>query len=96
MTKTLTKTVTNQEISRRLREHATALSRGGENLYRVRAFRHAAMAVLALPVEVVDLVAGRNGRKALENMPGIGKSLADTIVAFCMSPPNLPTAGAAA
>ena len=42
-------TLTNQDIAKRLREHASELARTGDNLYRVRAFRSAAMAVLALP-----------------------------------------------
>jgi DNA polymerase (family 10) len=70
--------LTNQEISRRLREDASRLAREGSNLYRVRAFRQAAMAVLALPDEAASLVAAR-GPEVLEEFPGIGKSLAETI-----------------
>ena len=69
---------TNHEIAEKLRQCATDLARRGDNLYRVRAFRQAAMAVLALPEEVAVLVAA-DGRKALERVPGIGKSLAETI-----------------
>lgn len=43
---------TNHQIARRLRQQATALARGGDNLYRVRAFRQAAMTVMALPMEL--------------------------------------------
>ena len=32
-------TLTNQDIAKRLREHASELARTGDNLYRVRAFR---------------------------------------------------------
>jgi holliday junction DNA helicase RuvA len=74
-------TPTNLEIARKLRKHATELARGGDNLYRVRAFRQAAMAVLALPEEVSALVAA-DGRRALERLPGIGKSLAGTIAKY--------------
>jgi DNA polymerase/3'-5' exonuclease PolX len=74
-------TLSNQEIARKLREHATELARGGDNLYRVRAFRQAAMAVLALPEELSTLVAA-DGRRALERLPGIGKSLAGTIAGY--------------
>jgi DNA polymerase/3'-5' exonuclease PolX len=70
--------MTNQDIARRLREQAAELAREGNNLYRIRAFRQAAMAVLGLPAEVTDLVA-RSGPRALERVPGIGKSLAGTI-----------------
>ena len=68
----------NTHIADRLRAHASELARGGDNLYRVRAFRQAAMAVLALP-EPVAAVAERGG---LERVPGIGRSLAKTIAAL--------------
>lgn len=70
--------MTNAEIARELRTRAADLARAGDNLYRVRAFRQAAMAVLALPDPVVELVAV-GGPKALAQLPGIGRSLADTI-----------------
>lgn len=70
--------MTNAEIARELRTRATDLARAGDNLYRVRAFRQAAMAVLALPDPISELVAVA-GPKALANLPGIGRSLADTI-----------------
>jgi DNA polymerase (family 10) len=69
--------MTNEDIARRLRNHATELSRTGDNLYRVRAFRQAAMAVLTLPEPVERL-----DRSALERVPGIGRSLAGTIEQF--------------
>lgn len=73
--------LTNQQIARKLRDHATEIARGGGNLYRVRAFRSAAMAVLAMPDEVCDVVA-TGGVRELERVPGIGKSLADTIARY--------------
>jgi DNA polymerase (family 10) len=82
---------TNQEIARKLREHATELARNGDNLYRVRAFRQAAMAVLALPEEVSALVAA-SGPQALERLPGVGKSLATTIVGYLRHHPATPQA----
>ena len=72
---------TNQEISKKLREHATKLARHGDNLYRVRAFRQAAMVVLALPQELTDLVE-LGGVRALERVPGVGKGLAATITDY--------------
>ena len=77
-------TPTNHEIARRLRELASELARGGDNLYRVRAFRQAAMTVLGLPEEVAALVAA-DGQRALERLPGIGKSLAETIAGYLRS-----------
>lgn len=74
----------NQQISQKLREHATELARQGDNLYRVRAFRQAAMAVLALRQELSVLVE-TGGVEALEQLPGVGKSLATTIAAYLIS-----------
>lgn len=73
--------LTNREISRKLRERARSLACAGDNLYRIRAFRAAALAVLALDEEVSDIVAGR-GPRGLEAVPGIGKSLAETIASL--------------
>ncbi|MBN9118942.1 MAG: hypothetical protein J0I06_07245 [Planctomycetes bacterium] len=73
--------LTNQEIARKLRDAATELARTNNNLYRVRAFRSAAMAVLGLKGEVADLVAAGRTHE-LERVPGIGKSLADTITRY--------------
>ena len=70
--------MTNEDIARRLRHRAAELSRAGDTLYRVRAFRQAAMAVLALP-EPVEVILADRGRRGLEQVPGIGRSLAGTI-----------------
>ena len=75
---------TNQEISRKLREQANQLAKSGDNLYRIRAFRQAAMAVMALDEEVASIVT-TNGQQALEQFPGIWKSLAETIANFVLS-----------
>jgi DNA polymerase (family 10) len=80
-------TLTNEEIARKLRDRATELARVGHNLYRVRAFRSAAMAVLGLSDEVAELVAGGRARR-LEQVPGIGKSLAGTIAGLAVPPPR--------
>ncbi len=78
--------LTNQDIAQKLRADATQLARAGSNLYRVRAFRSAAMAVLGLPNEVADLIAA--GRTHyLEQVPGIGKSLAETIARYFVGRP---------
>jgi DNA polymerase (family 10) len=78
--------LTNQDIAQKLREDATKLARAGSNLYRVRAFRSAAMAVLGLPNEVAELVASGRARD-LEQVPGIGKSLAETITRYFVGRP---------
>lgn len=71
----------NREISEKLREQANVLARSGDNLFRVRAYRQAALAVMSLSEEVSTIVA-RMGQEALEQFPGIGKSLAQTIVGY--------------
>jgi holliday junction DNA helicase RuvA len=70
--------MTNDDIARRLRERAAELARGGDNLYRVRAFRQAALAVLTLP-EPVETILSVRGPDGLKQVPGIGRSLAETI-----------------
>jgi Holliday junction DNA helicase RuvA len=71
----------NDELSRKLREHASRLARAHDNLYRVRAFRQAALVVSGMNEDVTTLI-GRDGGKCLEDVPGIGKSLAKTIARF--------------
>src|SRR5262245_37112594 len=66
--------LTNHQIAQRLRKEAMELARGGSNLYRVRAFRQAAMTVLGLPQELSTLVSS-SGPQALEWLPGVGKTL---------------------
>ena len=73
--------MTNTEIARQLRTYATDLARGGDNLYRIRAVRQAAMAVLGIREPVEQLLANR-GRPALEAVPGLGRSLAETIANY--------------
>jgi DNA polymerase (family 10) len=73
--------MTNTHIADRLQTHARDLARRGENLYRVRAFRQAATAVHLLDEPAEDVVA-RTGRAGLEVLPGIGRSLAETIAVY--------------
>jgi len=70
--------LTNSEIARKLQTHAGELARQGDNLYRVRAFRQAAFAVMGLG-EPLDVLLERSGRKGLVAIPGIGASLAETL-----------------
>lgn len=74
-------TITNQDIARKLRDHASEMASRNENLYRVRAFRRAAMVVMGMNEDVTTLVK-HGDRRALESVPGIGKSLAETIAGF--------------
>lgn len=73
----MTRTPTNDEIAVRLRRHAASLAARGENLYRVRAFRQAALTVLGLNRTAASL-----GREGLAQIGGIGESLAETIGHF--------------
>ena len=68
--------MTNHEIADRLRAHAAHLARCGDNLYRVRAFRQAAMAVLGLPAPAAAV--GRAGLTAA----GVGPSIAATVARY--------------
>ena len=75
--------MSNEEIAGELRLHATELSRSGNNMYRIRAFRQAAMTILALPTPVA-VILSTTGREGLQRLPGIGRSLAETIEGIAM------------
>lgn len=76
--------MTNGDIARMLRQRAAELARSGDNLYRVRAFRQAAFAVLGLESDIRALVTAA-GPQALESVPGIGKSLSETIAKIALN-----------
>ena len=76
--------MSNSDIAKRLRERAGELARSGDKLYRVRAFRQAAFAVMGLEKDVSQLVS-TEGAKALERVPGIGKSLSETIAQIALN-----------
>ena len=73
----MTHTLTNEEIAAQLRRHAAELASRGENLYRVRAYRQAALTVMGLNQPVADL-----GREGLLQIRGIGEGLAETLGQF--------------
>ena len=66
--------ISNQELAKRLQHEAMELSQQGDNLYRIRAYRRAAMVVLGLQQPIETL-----GRDGLLQVPGIGKSIAKRI-----------------
>ncbi|MCZ2340694.1 MAG: hypothetical protein LC104_02725 [Bacteroidales bacterium] len=70
--------MTNEELSRKLRSHAAELAHAGDNLYRIRAFRQAAFAVLRLAQPAEDLL-HQFGRAELARRAGIGASIAETL-----------------
>ncbi len=67
----------NSTIARKLSQHARQLAEQGENLFRVRAYRHAAQTVMGLERPAVELLA--EDEAALAVLPGIGAHLAFTI-----------------
>jgi DNA polymerase (family X) len=72
--------VTNTEIARQLQRQAHELAQNYGNLYRVRAYRRAAHAILGLDRPVADLE-----KRELQVLPGIGDHLAATISHYARS-----------
>jgi len=70
--------VDNRTVAQRLLEYANHLDARKENLYRRRAYRSAAEAVLRLDRPVAHIVE-QQGRQGLEELPGIGRHLSYTI-----------------
>jgi DNA polymerase (family 10) len=70
--------VTNKEIARILYDIADILEIKGESVFRVVAYRNAARSLEFLPDDVTDLYT-TGGLKALEDIPGVGSSIAQKI-----------------
>ncbi len=68
----------NQDIAGRLDEVAHVLEQQGASRFRVRAYAHAASVLRALPESVADVYA-RGGLEGLEEIPGVGRSIAHAI-----------------
>jgi hypothetical protein len=68
----------NAAIARKLNEYAAYLEGEDTNVYRVRAYRRAAATVLEQERPLAEVV-NEKGRLGLEELPGIGPSLAYTI-----------------
>ena len=71
----------NEEVALMLERIASLLEVRDENPYRVRAYRDGAERVRALDTPVAE-TAVKGGEEALREIPGIGGSLAQTIVTF--------------
>lgn len=67
--------MTNSDLARRLMTYARELDEHSGNVYRARAYRAAAMTVERMERPVEDVLT-QGGRAGLEQLPGIGKSLA--------------------
>jgi holliday junction DNA helicase RuvA len=76
--------MSNRVIAEALLDQARRLAAAGENLFRVRAHRQAALAVQGLAEPVEELLA-RAGRRGLEEVPGIGRHLAEAITRYVES-----------
>ncbi len=70
--------VSNERVADMLDEVAQLLEAQSARNYRVRAYRRAADVVRALPIRVAK-VAQSGGRKALAELPAVGKSIASSI-----------------
>ena len=73
--------MTNDVIANRLRAYAAELADRGDNLYRIRAIRQAAFAVLTLE-EPLEAVAAEGGPEGIAARAGIGESLAATLAEY--------------
>ena len=69
--------MTNSDVARQLQRHARKLAERYGNLYRIRAYRRAAQAVLGLERPVAELQ-----KWELEVLPGIGDHLALAITHY--------------
>lgn len=68
----------NADIARKLNEYADYLESEEPNIHRVRAYRRAAQTIFALDRPASELLAEK-GRAGLDELPGVGASLAYTI-----------------
>ena len=68
--------MTNAEIAQVFNEIADLLEMKGENQFKIRAYRQAAMTIKKLPATVELMV--RNG-EPLEEIPGVGEAIAEKI-----------------
>ncbi len=73
--------MTNDAIAKRLKAYAAELTQRGDNLYRIRAIRQAAFAVLSLPEPLEEVVA-QAGSAGVAARAGIGSHLAETLAEY--------------
>ena len=83
--------MTNDAIANRLRSYAAELAARGDNLYRIRAIRQAAFAVLTLE-EPLEVVAAESGPAGIAARAGIGESLAATLAEYTETGEWMPEA----
>jgi len=69
----------NRAIADRLTGHAHSLERTSHSLFRIKAYRRAAETILGLGCPVEEIIE-KQGRKGLEDLPGIGRRLSQAII----------------
>ena len=69
-------TITNAGVAAILHRYAAVLNAGGEDGFKIKAYRRAAETIERMPGAVADLVARGNN---LQNLPGIGKAISSAI-----------------
>jgi DNA polymerase (family 10) len=68
--------ITNSGVAAILHRYAAVLNAGGEDGFKIKAYRRAAETIERMPGAVADLVARGND---LQNLPGIGKAISSAI-----------------
>src|SRR5580700_41882 len=71
-----TKAITNAGVAAILHRYAAVLNAGGEDRFKIKAYRRAAETIERMPGDVAQLVAQGND---LQNLPGIGKAISSAI-----------------
>jgi DNA polymerase (family 10) len=72
----------NEEIARRFQRLALIMEIRGDDRYRVRSYRNAAEVIETWPTPLAD-VARKEGAKALQAIPSVGKAISGKIVELC-------------
>ncbi|HEV8071393.1 MAG TPA: PHP domain-containing protein [Planctomycetaceae bacterium] len=71
-----TKAITNAGVAAILHRYAAVLNAGGEDRFKIKAYRRAAETIERMPGDVAELVSQGND---LQNLPGIGKAISSVI-----------------
>jgi holliday junction DNA helicase RuvA len=80
-------TITLQTIAQKLRSYARELAAQGNQMYRVRAYRRAALAVMGLSMSTEQLTTPAEWSRVL----GVGESLAQTLATYAATGEWLPS-----
>lgn len=69
----------NKEIARRFNRMASLMEVRGEDSFRIRSYRMAAEAIETWPTQMTE-IACKEGATGLQEIPGVGKALAEKIL----------------